>query len=459
MVSDAIQTEATPTPPPAPPTRRGFNLLAWMVILAVVAIVLVRNGIRTQENANPEKSGNLENVQLKFQGRYLVGVSEFGLPLEPILEQGRDAFTKTPMHELAWAILEAYILEDDTMGLLLADQVETKTDDEAWAKELLVGWYDGEQLSEEDRTWLVNKLGWFGELALAHGDAEKSAVINRGAKRMVVALLVVVVLGLIGFMIGLVLLSFAAVAPSQGWVTFVRPSGQNAGIYAETFALYLVLFVGGSWLLSFGSWGRWGLVVMGLLMLSTLFVLVWPVLRGVSWATMCDEMGLRFRWADVPLGVATELAALPVVLAGALAMLGVMVLARWVLGQELQQPTHPLSDTIEHMTFSVAVQIFFVAAFCAPVVEEIFFRGALYTNLSQLAHGWRTIARVGFAAFTSSFLFAVIHPQGWLGALALTPLAMTFALVRETRGSVWPGVVAHMIHNGTICTVVVFILG
>jgi membrane protease YdiL (CAAX protease family) len=430
-----------------------------MVILTVVAIVLVRNGIRTLENANPEQSGNLENVQLRFQGRYLIGVAEFGLPLEPILEQGQDGFAKTPMHELAWAILEAYILEDDTMGLLLADQVETKTDDEAWAKELLVGWYDGEQLSEEDRTWLVNKLGWFGELALAHGDAEKSATINRDAKRMVMALLVGVVLGLIGFMIGLVLLSFAAVAPSQGWVTFIRPSGQNAGIYAETFALYLVLFVGGSWLLSFGSWGRWGLGVMGLLILSTLVALVWPVMRGVPWATVREEMGLRFRWADVPLGIATEMAALPLLLAGALVMFGVMRFVQWRLGQDVGQPTHPLGDMIDHMTFWVAVQIFFVAAFCAPLVEEIFFRGALYTNLSQLAHGWQTAARVGSAALLSSFLFAVIHPQGWLGTLVLTPLAMTFALVREARGSVWPGVVAHMIHNGSICALVVFLLG
>jgi membrane protease YdiL (CAAX protease family) len=92
------------------------------------------------------------------------------------------------------------------------------------------------------------------------------------------------------------------------------------------------------------------------------------------------------------------------------------------------------------------------------VVEEIFFRGALYTHLSQLGRAWPTFLRVSFAVVLSSFVFAVVHPQGWLGTLLLMPLAAVFALVREARGSVYPGMVAHMIHNGTICAVILLFL-
>ncbi len=58
-----------------------------------------------------------------------------------------------------------------------------------------------------------------------------------------------------------------------------------------------------------------------------------------------------------------------------------------------------------------------------------------------------------FSALASSFVFAVIHPQGWLAVPPLMGLAFVFALAREWRGSLLPAMVAHGINNGIVMTV------
>src|SRR5262249_52979121 len=52
------------------------------------------------------------------------------------------------------------------------------------------------------------------------------------------------------------------------------------------------------------------------------------------------------------------------------------------------------------------------------------------------------------SAFVVSFLFAVVHPQGFVAIPALMSLAFGFAIFREWRGSLLPCMVAHGISNG-----------
>jgi membrane protease YdiL (CAAX protease family) len=53
-----------------------------------------------------------------------------------------------------------------------------------------------------------------------------------------------------------------------------------------------------------------------------------------------------------------------------------------------------------------------------------------------------------------SFIFAVIHPQGILFVPVLMSLAFGFALAREWRDSLIPGMVAHGLSNGLIMTLI-----
>jgi membrane protease YdiL (CAAX protease family) len=49
-----------------------------------------------------------------------------------------------------------------------------------------------------------------------------------------------------------------------------------------------------------------------------------------------------------------------------------------------------------------------------------------------------------------SLIFAAIHPQGWVAIPALMSLSCGFTLVREWRGTLLPGMVAHGLHNGLL---------
>ena len=50
----------------------------------------------------------------------------------------------------------------------------------------------------------------------------------------------------------------------------------------------------------------------------------------------------------------------------------------------------------------------------------------------------------------TAFIFAAIHPQGWVAIPALMSLAFAFALVREWRGSLLASMVMHGVNNGLV---------
>jgi membrane protease YdiL (CAAX protease family) len=78
-------------------------------------------------------------------------------------------------------------------------------------------------------------------------------------------------------------------------------------------------------------------------------------------------------------------------------------------------------------------------AIVAPVVEEIFFRGFVFTGLRP-RYGWQK------SAVISSALFAVIH----LIPTAIIPifiLGYIFAYLYHRSGSIWPAIVMHAATN------------
>lgn len=82
---------------------------------------------------------------------------------------------------------------------------------------------------------------------------------------------------------------------------------------------------------------------------------------------------------------------------------------------------------------------FFVGAFLAPLVEEIFFRGFLFQGL-RARYGW--IAGM----LISSGVFAIAH----LDPASLIPtfiLGSLLAFLYHRSNSVWPGVILHTLVN------------
>jgi membrane protease YdiL (CAAX protease family) len=89
----------------------------------------------------------------------------------------------------------------------------------------------------------------------------------------------------------------------------------------------------------------------------------------------------------------------------------------------------------------------------APIAEEVLMRGYLYGKLRK------DMSSVS-AILLSALLFALLHlgfgtsEQGgfaitqWNVALNILPLGIILATLRETTGSVWAGVLLHMLKNG-----------
>lgn len=100
---------------------------------------------------------------------------------------------------------------------------------------------------------------------------------------------------------------------------------------------------------------------------------------------------------------------------------------------------------ILHSSRSAVYIIAFVATFTAPFVEEVVYRGVLYSAFQ------RTLG-VPTAFLLVTFLFAVVHvPQYYpsystIGLLALLSLILTS--IRVKTGNLLPCIVLHTLFNG-----------
>ncbi|MDF7808636.1 CPBP family glutamic-type intramembrane protease [Pontiellaceae bacterium B12219] len=86
-----------------------------------------------------------------------------------------------------------------------------------------------------------------------------------------------------------------------------------------------------------------------------------------------------------------------------------------------------------------AAAMFFMAALCAPVIEEITFRGFLLDWFRRrMAWIW--------AILCVSLIFALIH--GWTAALPIFFVGLTSGWLRFHFKNLWPSVLLHMLNNG-----------
>lgn len=86
------------------------------------------------------------------------------------------------------------------------------------------------------------------------------------------------------------------------------------------------------------------------------------------------------------------------------------------------------------------VMAFILFAVVAPVSEEIIMRGWLFGKLKRYHVPFWANALVG------SVLFAVAHGQ-WNVGIDVFVLGMVLCFIREKTGSIWAGILVHMIKN------------
>ena len=146
-----------------------------------------------------------------------------------------------------------------------------------------------------------------------------------------------------------------------------------------------------------------------------------------------ETLGLKrlMSWVDIglaPLGYIAYIIALIVVLA---------FVTQFIPGFQ--------ADQVQDIGFKgITNQIGYMLAFAtlvvvAPIAEEVLFRGYLYGKLRRHVPIWACI-------LATSALFALVHGQ-WNVAVDTFVLSLFLCGLRELTGSIWAGILVHMIKN------------
>ena len=484
MTRQTPAIDPPPFEPPAPPLSGpgGFAGVAWVLILlgTIGAVAMQYIGV-----AGPDDGKDpIGLVMMKMQAQYVVGAAEF---------QGGGALLYGSVSKLnagtigqrqrfvplAGELIGPGEAADQTADLdalieqLVAGGELVLTEEQAAVQEIFHKLYperDGEvaqldALDDAERALLVDQLGWFGELALAPpGTAGpvRDATLESASKVFFIILSVAGVIGLAGLagFVGLVIVGVLALI---GRV----PSGMGAGlaphgIYAETFAIWLPVFFGFQIVAGIiGSFLPGAMMLLAAIaFFLSLVVLAWPVLRGIPWADVRQDIGWhsgRQPLLEPIVGVASYLMGLPILAAGIGLTLVLIFVQAFFSGTPAPLaptggPAHPIILEVAGGSWAAHLQILLVAAVAAPIVEETMFRGVLYRHLRDASSKLGIGLSILLSTLLNAFVFAVIHPQGWVAIPALMSLAIAFTLAREWRGTVMPSMLMHALNNALVMT-------
>lgn len=318
----------------------------------------------------------------------------------------------------------------------------------------------GESLPPDRRDALIARHGWFGRVASTHGmdpSAPARKAVMGKATRTMAALIGALIIAAVALLVGFALFIVAVVMKTSGRLRpRYRAPAPGGSVFLEAFALFLLGFVALSLVSEAIAQGGGPDLSMALVWLLPLLPL-WALFRGVRGRAWRSALGWHTgsgALREVGAGVVGYLAGLPVALAGILLTALLLMIAQGMTppGEAPVQPTHPVMEQISKGSVPAILGVYLLACVWAPLTEETFFRGALYHHLRG------RMAGVG-AGLTTAFIFAAIHPQGWVAIPALGSLGFVFAMLREWRGSLIAPMTAHAINNGFVMTMLVLAVG
>ncbi|MEE9294118.1 MAG: CPBP family intramembrane glutamic endopeptidase [Phycisphaerae bacterium] len=481
-----------------PRPGRGHPVIAWVGIIGMCTFAIFMQRIAADEASTDGGDDPLGVLMMQIQARHLVASTDWlGVDPEEAYEQAEVLLNTGSVGQRQRFV----ILAGELAGVEEARQVLAElaaeladpprgdppelTEDQADVQTLLHVLYGADargdepdlasvRLTDDQREQLVQHLGWFGRLALAppeaQGQADRKAVLAP-AWRVLLLLLVVVVLGVFVGFAGSVGLVVTGILTVLGKVRsgLVAGGGSHA-IYAETFAIWMVVFFGlqvaAGLVATAPGMQAHHLAIAAAAVFVSLGVLLWPVLRGISWRQIKTDIGWTLGRQPVlepAFGVAGYAMTLPLLVVGLVFVIVLMMIQTALAGPvptfaPMGGPAHPIISELAQGHWWVRVQVLFVAVVAAPIVEETMFRGVLYRHLRDASARMGIVLSILLSTFINTFVFAVIHPQGWVAMPALMALACGFTLMREWRGTVVPSMIIHAINNAVVMTVLILLV-
>lgn len=173
--------------------------------------------------------------------------------------------------------------------------------------------------------------------------------------------------------------------------------------------------------------------------------IAWCVYASRRWGTgrLRDDVGLRLRWSDAGWGPLVWLAALGCELVAVAIVLAVDI--------PLTSNTEGIDELDLDRGYVIALLV--TAVLCAPIVEELVFRGLMMRGLRSRVG---PVATVGIQAV----LFGVAHVdpvrgRGNIGlVLVLSAAGVGFGGGAYLLRRIGPAIIAHAIFNGVVMAVV-----
>ena len=227
------------------------------------------------------------------------------------------------------------------------------------------------------------------------------------------------------------------VEPPRGWFGLrPDPPAPHRGWAVRLFVIAEAVFLGVSalvsWLIGIEEAGAVG--IMAAIAVPTVAAAVTAVLltRWLGNGPRVD-LGLRWSWDDVAVGVITGLGGLLLTVPAALVY-------AWVVGPEGMSTA--VGDVFGGVrtTWPVALAVMAVVVLVAPLCEEILYRGLLWRAVEKhVRNQW-------IVYLITTVLFAFAHLE-----LTRTPLlfvvALPLGLARVLTGRLTASVIAHQINN------------
>jgi hypothetical protein len=158
---------------------------------------------------------------------------------------------------------------------------------------------------------------------------------------------------------------------------------------------------------------------------------------------LVGDLGFRFRWIDLPVGLVAGLLGQYV-----LVFLLELPLYPFVphLFQRLGAPARSLTAGESSLSLALLGVLVCVGS---PLVEELFFRGLFLRGLLGTARGrlgWRAVPAVLGSALVSGLVFGLVHFEA-LQLIALSGFGVLLALMACSTGRLGAGIVAHITFN------------
>jgi membrane protease YdiL (CAAX protease family) len=458
--------------------RAPFIKMAWgIIVLLVFGMAVLQAMPEKVEKGDPEDPTGLVMVQL--QAEYLLGVAALLGSEREIAAQASmlDAGTigqRQRYMAFMIALGDPELAQQSALRMQvdLGEQGLELDESQTGVQEDLDFLAEGVELPS-DRGSLENELGWFG--ALVEANAVQRAEMEKAARRKVLAVGSIVLFigfaGIVGFVGLLILLVRTLGGSMRSGLTEVKP---RHGIYAEVFTVWLVLFVvvmSIAAILGSKIAGDSAAIAMSFSLVAffaSLTALFWARIRGISWSEIRSDIGWTSGKGIVQetlWGIAGYAMMLPILVVGVMLVLLLVAIQAFVsnaAGSDLFAGTsggaHPIVLDIANGGWQVRVLLVVLAAVAAPIVEETMFRGVLYRQLRTSSNKLGIVLSIICSMLLTSFLFAAIHPQGWIAIPALMAIAIGMNFMREWRGTILPSIIVHGVSNGLVTSMMIIFL-